>query len=73
MNTNDKIQAALKIMLAVAEAIREAGSIPSGHLYAALCGHLSIGDYDTCIAKLVGAGLVRQAGNHMLEWVGPKK
>lgn len=61
------------MVLAIAQAIEELGTVPSGHLYARLMGHLGIDAYQSVIATLVHAGLVRQHANHLLEWVGPKR
>ena len=38
-NEPTKVKAALDALRAVADAIRDAGEIPAGHLYAALMGH----------------------------------
>jgi len=61
----------LKIVFAVAEAIREAGSIPSGTLYAALIGKVDINGYESIIRTLKNAGLVTEQ-SHMLTWIGPE-
>lgn len=68
---NAQAQAATGAVLAVAECIRDLGSVPSGHLYARLTGHMSAESYQSIIAALVRAGLVRQHPNHLLEWIGP--
>lgn len=62
-------KAALQIVLAVGEAIKELGSVPSGHLYARLMGHMSLEVYNKVIALLVKTGAVKQE-NHLLTWVG---
>jgi hypothetical protein len=56
--------------LALAEAIRALGSVPSGHLYARVMGALSLEAYQSLIRSLVSAGLVRNS-SHMLTWIGP--
>jgi len=45
------------------ETIREAGpnGIPSGHLYAALMGHLSLDSYQALIGMLKTAGKVKES------------
>ena len=63
-------KAAVSVVLAVADCIRELRTVPSGHLYARLMGHLSIDDYQSVIATLVRAGLVREHQSHLLEWIG---
>ena len=55
----------------VGDAIRELGSVPSGHLYARLMGHLSLEEFNEIISTLVRAGLVRRDANHLLVWAGP--
>jgi hypothetical protein len=65
-----RLNASVLATMAVAEAIRELGSVPSGHLYARLMGQLSLESYETILRTLRGAGLVEQK-NHVLRWVGP--
>ena len=69
--TNTDLVAAFKTVLAVAEAIREAGSIPSGQLYAALLGRIDLAGYTKIIDILKRQGLISE-DNHLLRWVGPK-
>lgn len=73
MNTPSKeaIQATIQTVAAIAEAIRDLGSVPSGHLYAQVMGHMSIDQYSQIIVLLKKAGLVTESG-HLLTWVGPK-
>lgn len=69
MNATDRARvASLSIVQAVAEAIRELGSVPSGHLYAQLMGKLTLDQYTQIIDVLKGAGLVTESG-HLLTWV----
>ena len=70
---NARVEGTLRVILAIAQAIEELGTVPSGHLYARLMGHLSIDDYQSVIATLVRSGLVREHRNHLLEWVGPQR
>ena len=70
--TKQQIKAALEITLAVADAIRDLGAVPSGHLYAQLMGTMSLENFQAVIRTLKGAGLVRE-GAHMLTWIGPEK
>ena len=70
--TKEQVRAGLEIVLAVSDAIRELGEVPSGHLYAHLMGKLSIDDYNKIISILVGAKLITNQG-HLLRWVGPTK
>ena len=57
---------------ALAEAIRALGSIPSGHLYAALMTiGMTLDTYNRFLSTLIGAGLVRRDPSHLLTWIGP--
>jgi hypothetical protein len=66
-----QVKAALAMTLAVAETIREAGEVPSGTLYAVLCGKVDLQGYEAMIRNLKNAGLVTESA-HMLKWIGPK-
>jgi hypothetical protein len=66
----EQLSAGLKTVLAVAQAIRELGSVPSGHLYARLMGVLSLDQYNKIIDILKKQGLVVEA-HHELKWVEP--
>jgi hypothetical protein len=68
--TKQETAAALQILLAVAEVIRELGEVPSGVLYAQLLGRVNIEGYQALLRQLKGAGLVEEK-NHLLRWVGP--
>lgn len=70
MVTASQVKAAVLAAAALAEAIRAAGQIPSGVLYAQVMQHMSLETYQSFIDRLVGAGLVRCSG-HLLTWVGP--
>jgi hypothetical protein len=70
---NARVEGTLQVVLAIARAIEELGTVPSGHLYARLMGHLDIDAYQSVIATLVRAGLVRECANHLLEWAGPRR
>ena len=64
-------QAAFQITLTITEAIREAGEIPSGTLYAMLCGKMDLPAYEAMIRTIKNTGLVTEK-NHLLTWAGPK-
>ena len=66
-----EIKAALGIVQAVADAIRELGEVPSGHLYANLMSHLSLAQFEQILGVLKGAGLVRESPAHLLTWIEP--
>ena len=65
-------QAAVEIIMAVAEAIRSLGSVPSGHLYARVMPFMNLDAYTRVIETLKRAGLVTEK-NHLLTWVGLKE
>ena len=67
--TQNDVKAALGILRAVADAIRELGEVPSGHLYAHLMSKLSLEQYEQVIGVLKQAGLITES-NHLLTWVG---
>ena len=69
--TKTEVKAAFGILQAVAEAIREPGEVPSGHLYASLMSKLSLAQFDQVLGILKGAGLVRESNAHLLTWIGP--
>ena len=69
--TKQQVAAAMQITLAVAEAIRTAGRIPSGHLYAMLIGKVDIDGYQALIRTLKNAGLVTESMNELI-WTGPE-
>lgn len=64
-----KEQAALQIVKAVADAIRELGQVPSGELYARLMDKISLADYEFIISTLKSAGVVSES-NNLLTWKG---
>lgn len=69
--TPSQVKAALAVTIAVAEAIRELGEVPSGTLYAQLLGRVDLQGYQAIIRNLKSAGLVSESA-HLLTWTGPK-
>lgn len=69
--TRAQHRAALSVILALTEAIRQLGSIPSGHLYAQVCSHMDLQTYTSFIERIKGSGLVTETMGGMLTWVGP--
>ena len=65
--TSSEIKAGLQTIMLIADAIKEAGAIPSGHLYAAVCGKLSMTAYEKIIDILKNSGVIREQG-HVLIW-----
>jgi hypothetical protein len=63
--------AALNAVKALADAIRELVSVPSGHLYASIMGSVDLATYQAIIDILKRADLVSEDGSNMLRWVGP--
>lgn len=70
-NTTETV-AALQIVAAVGEAIRDLGRVPSGHLYAQLMARLSLAEYNQIIGMLKHAKLIDEK-SHELIWIGPAK
>lgn len=67
--SENEIRATVETIRAIADCIRDAGSIPSGNLYALVMGHLSLSQFQSIIGILERSGLVRQSG-HVLHWAG---
>ena len=59
-------------LTAIGDTIRRAQSIPSGHVYAAVMGYMSLDSYNAILNALMKAGLVQRDRLHMLTWTGPK-
>jgi uncharacterized protein YutE (UPF0331/DUF86 family) len=70
--TRRQLEAAIQALKALAEIIRHAGEVPSGHLYARLMHKITLEDYDRLIATLKRAGLVTETPGHLLRWTGPR-
>lgn len=69
--TSAQVAAAVGVIQALAEAIRELKEVPSGELYARVMNAIDIHQYERSIGVLKGAGLVAES-NHLLRWVGPQ-
>jgi hypothetical protein len=69
--TAAQLKSALQVMFAVADAVREAGRLPAGPLYAALVGNnvATLDGFESMIRQLVGTGCVRREGDELV-WVG---
>jgi DNA-binding IscR family transcriptional regulator len=62
---------ALYILKAVADAIKELGTVPSGDLYAHLMRHgISLEVYEKIIARLRDDGLIFVSSGHLITWKG---
>jgi hypothetical protein len=67
--TCENLAAALVVMGAVADAIRELGRVPAGHLYAVLSGRMSLTTFEALVGRLLDAGLIRREGFELV-WCG---
>jgi hypothetical protein len=66
------IRGAIETIIAVADAIQELKSIPSGHLYAVLMDRLSLDQYSRIIETLENGKLI-EVSNHLITWKGPER
>jgi len=67
MLTKEQIKSGLDIIRAVADAIKEAKEIPSGHLYAMMMNHICLAEYEKIIGILKNAGIITEKMN-LLKW-----
>ena len=65
------VEAYFRNVRALADAIRELGEIPSGHLYARVMGFMTLEVYQSMIENLKAAGVVREEPSHLLVWQEP--
>jgi hypothetical protein len=72
MSTKADVVAAMSVTVAIGEAIRELGQVPSGQLYAQLMSKLSFEAYSGAIEVLQRANLIKQTTSFMLVWIGPE-
>jgi hypothetical protein len=70
--TPEQKKAGLAVIMAVSETIRESKRCPSGVVYAALVGRVSLEGYNKILSILKGAGLIQETNAHELVWVGPE-
>jgi len=68
-------QMALQLTSIVYDAIKEAGEagIPSGHLYAALCGVMSLNTYQALIGVMTKHGFIKNQGHLLTAEAVPRK
>jgi hypothetical protein len=69
--TAQQAKAMIAAVQAIADCIRELGSVPSGHLYARVMSHVSLEAYNQIIRILKDAGVVTESA-HLLTWTGPQ-
>lgn len=67
MTTKTELSAGLQALKALADAIRELGSVPNGHLYAQVMAYFSIEAYTKAIDLLCNSGVIRKSGD-VLHW-----
>ena len=72
MPPRSQLTGALKVVMAVTETIRELKEVPSGHLYAALMGHMSLEEYESILRVIEGADLIKVDRSHLIRWIGPE-
>lgn len=66
MEKRKKIIAAVNVLKAITETIRDLGKIPSGELYARLMPHLSFEDYKKAIQIIKNSGLIIEINNELI-------
>jgi hypothetical protein len=71
LHVQHDVTATIRIVSAFGQAIRDLGSVPSGHLYATVMGSLNLTEYQAAIGILIKAGLVEDR-HHLLVWIGRK-
>lgn len=69
--TDQQQQAAVQLIRVIADAIRDLGEVPSGHLYARVMEHMDLNTYNAIVGILKRARLVKER-NYLLTWTGPK-
>lgn len=67
-----EVEAAKEIVRTIRDAIKELGRVPSGTLYATVCGHLSLTSYQYVLSIIQAAGLIK-IENHEIIWIGGQK
>lgn len=65
----ERTKAAVMIIKAIADTIKELGRIPNGHLYAQVMGKLSYADYCKAIEILKGGKLITESNSELI-WIG---
>lgn len=57
---------------ALTEAVRSVEAIPSGTLYANVCGSLSFDEYLRLLGVIERSGLVTVGTDYVVRWTGPR-
>lgn len=66
--TKDAVKAALVLVKVLADAVKEAGEIPSGALYAAVMSKIDLNTYNRVLDILQKAGVIEVKGN-LVKWI----
>ena len=69
MVTREQLAAGMEIIRAIADAIRELKTVPSGHLYARLCGRMSLSEYQKIIGILQRSKVIAVDQSHLIRWI----
>lgn len=70
--TKEQVNAYIQIVKAIAETIKELGSVPSGHLYAMVMSKMDIHMYNNIITLLKKNGFITEE-YHVLTWIGESR
>lgn len=72
-NSQKAVKLIADLLAIIADGVKESGEqgIPSGHIYAALCGTVPIDLYNNMIDAMIKTGKVKK-NNHVLYWIGKK-
>lgn len=65
-------RAYIEVVRAMADAVRDAGTIPAGTLYAAFMQYGSLEAFERVIGLLVESGVVKRDPSGLLHWQGVK-
>jgi hypothetical protein len=67
---NQELNSAIRFVAAIGQAIKELGSVPSGHLYAQLMGRMTLSQYQNILSLLERSGLIKIGNDHLIKWIG---
>lgn len=68
--TPEQTRAALAVVQAVSDTVRELKRVPSGHVYAVLMGRVSLTGYQKILGILKRGGVIEETPGHELVWIG---
>ena len=58
--TKNELASGLQVLIAVADAIKESGQIPAGHLYAAIMSKVDFQGFTSIVNTLCNSGVIRK-------------